>query len=81
MIVNMPRVGMGSHKKSVPALEEAHGERIAHAVCFLRRDLAGLEGLAHLIGDHVALLLPAGEGFVLPLREQKLRVGGFGSHS
>ncbi len=61
----------------MPALEKAHGERIAHAVCLLRRDLTGLKGLAHLIGDHVALLLPAGEGFVLPLREQKLRVGGF----
>ena len=78
VIVDMPRVGMGSHKKGVPALEEAQGERIAHAICFLRRDLTGLKGLAHLIGDHVALLLPAGEGFVLPLGEQKLRVGGFG---
>ena len=77
VIVNMPRVSMGSHKKGVPALEEAHGKLIAHAVCVLRRDLTGLKGLAHLIGDHVALLLPAGEGFVLPLGEQKLRVGGF----
>ena len=63
VIVKMPRVGIGSHKKGVPALEEAHGERIAHAVCFLRRDLTGLKGLAHLIGDHVALLLSAGEVF------------------
>lgn len=78
VIVNMPLVGMGSHKKGVSSFQKPLGKLIAHAVRVLRRDLSGLKGLAHLIGDRVALLLPAGEGFVLPLGEQKLCVGGFG---
>ena len=78
MIVNMPLVGMGSHKKGVSSFQKPLGKLIAYAVRVLRRDLAGLKGLAHLIGDHVALLLPAGEGFVLPLGVKKLRVSGFG---
>ena len=53
------------------------GKLIAHAVRILRRDLSGLEGLAHLIGDHVVPLFPPGDGLVLPLGVKKLRVGGF----
>ena len=78
VIVNMPRVGMGSHKKGVSSFQKPLSKLIAYAVRVLRRDLTGLEGLAHLISNHVALLLPAGEGFVLPLGEQKLRISGFG---
>ena len=77
VIVNMPLVGMGSYKKGVSSFQKPLGKFIAHTVCVLRRDLTGLEGLAHLIGDHVVPLLPPGDGLVLPLGEQKLRVGGF----
>ena len=77
VIVNMPRVGMGSHKKGVSSFQKPLGKLIAHAVRILRRDLSGLEGLAHLIGDHVVPLFPPGDGLVLPLGVKKLRVGGF----
>ena len=77
VIVNMPRVGMGSYKKGVSSFQKPLGKLIAHAVRLLRCDLSGLKGLAHLIGDHVALLLPAGEGFVLALGVKELGVGGF----
>lgn len=77
VIVNVLFVGVRGNEKGVSSFQKPLGKLIAHAVRLLRCDLSGLKGLAHLIGDHVALLLPAGEGFVLPLGEQKLRVGGF----
>ncbi len=77
VIMDVLFVGVRGDEKGVSAFQKPLGKLIAYAVRVLRRDLTGLEGLAHLIGDHVALLLPAGEGFVLPLGEKKLRVGGF----
>ena len=77
MIMNVLFVGVRGNEKGVSAFQKPLGKFIAHTVCFLRRDLSGLKGLAHLIGDHVALLLPPGDGLVLPLGEKKLRVGGF----
>ena len=49
------------------------GKLIANFVGFLRRDLSGLEGLAHLVGDHVALLLPPGDALILAPGKSKLR--------
>ena len=77
VIMNVLFVGVRGDEKGVSSFQKPLGKLIAYAVRVLRRDLTGLEGLAYLIGDHVALLLPAGEGFVLPLGEKKLRVGGF----
>ena len=78
VIMNVLFIGVRGNEKGVSSFQKPLGKLIAYAVCILRRDLAGLKGLSHLIGDHVALLLPADEGFVLPLGEQKLRIGGFG---
>ena len=77
VIVNMPLVGMGSHKKGVSSFQKPLGKLIAHTVCVLRRDLSGLKGLAHLIGDHVVSLLPPCDGLVLALGVKELGVGGF----
>ena len=76
MIVDVAAVGVGGDDESVPAFQEPLRELIADAVGLLRRDLAGLEGLAHLIGDHIIFLVPPGNGPVLPLGKQELRVHG-----
>ena len=78
VIMNVLFIGVRGNEKGVSAFQKPLGKLISHAVCFLRRDLTGLKGLSHLIGDHVVPLLPAGEVFVLPLGEQKLRICGFG---
>ena len=78
--MNVLFIGVRGNEKGVSSFQKPLGKLIAHAVCFLRRDLTGLKGLSHLIGDHVALLLPAGEGFVLPLGEQNSASAVLGSH-
>ena len=77
VIVNVLFVGVRGNEKGVSAFKKPLGKLIAHAVRLLRCDLSGLEGLAHLIGDHVVPLLPPCDGLVLPLGVKKLRVGGF----
>ena len=60
MIVNVRPVGVGGNDKSVFALQKTLGKLVADAVGFLRRDLPRLEGLPHLIGDHIAFLAAPG---------------------
>ena len=78
VIMNVLFVGVRGNEKGVSAFQKPLGKFIAHTVCFLRRDLSGLKGLAHLIGDHVVPLISPGDGLVLPLGVKKLCVGGFG---
>lgn len=66
-------VHMGTNEKRMTAFEEPGGKFIADPVGLLRRDLSGLEGLAHLVGDHVALLLPPGDTLILAPGKGKLR--------
>ena len=78
-------VRVGRYEKSVFALQEAPSEFIADPIGLFRRDLARLEGLAYLIGDHIALLCSSGELPILALGKQKfhirrLRVTGEGGH-
>ena len=77
VIMDVLFVGVRGDEKGVSSFEKSLGKFVAHTVCFLRRDLTGLKGLAHLIGNHVVPLLPPCDGLVLPLGEKKLRVGGF----
>ncbi len=77
VIMNVLFVGVRGYEKGVSPFQKPLGKLIAYAVRVLRRDLTGLEGLAHLIGDHIMPLFPPGDGLVLPLGEKKLRVGGF----
>ena len=77
VIMNVLFVGVRGNEKGVSAFQKPLGKLIAYAVRVLRRDLSGLKGLAHLIGDHVMPLLPPCDGLVLPLGVKKLRVGGF----
>ena len=74
VVVDVPPVSVGADDVGVFALEEALGKLHADAISFLRRDLARLEGLSHLVGYDVARLLAARELPVLPLGQQKLRV-------
>ena len=78
VIVNVLFVGVRGNEKGVSAFQKPLGKLIAYAVRVLRRDLSGLKGLAHLIGDHVVPLLPPGDGLVLALGVKKLRISGFG---
>ena len=77
VIVNVLFVGVRGNEKGMSAFQKPLGKLIAYAVRVLRRDLSGLKGLAHLIGDHVMPLLPPCDGLVLALGVKKLRVGGF----
>jgi len=79
VVVNASAVNVRSDEKSVMALRPAHGEVVANRVGLLRRDLAGGEGLPHLIAQHIGvpLLLPARDRLVLGLAQQKFRVGAF----
>ena len=53
VVVDVMFICMSADDKSVFALGEAHGQLPAQPVCFLRRDLAGDEGLAQMVGDHI----------------------------
>ena len=56
VIVVVSFVLMCADDKGVIAFEKACGKLIAQLVCFLRCDLARLEGLANLIGDNITVL-------------------------
>ena len=70
-------VCMGGNEKGVLPLCPAHSRFIAHPVCLLRGDLSRTEGLPDLIAQHIRIppLLPARDGFVLCLCQQKLGIG------
>ena len=85
MVVDMLFVGMGADDKGMLAFQKAGGKFIAHLMRFRRRNLARLEGLAHLIGNHIVVLFPPGKLQILALGKQELciygvRVTGIGCH-
>lgn len=59
---------MSCYNKSVIAFQKTAGKFVADSVCFLRRNLARLEGLAHLISDDLVLLRSPGVGLILAAR-------------
>lgn len=65
-----------SYHKRMISLQKAVGKFEADGIGFLRRNLARLEGLAHLIGDNFMFLRPPGISSVLAARQRKFRVGG-----
>ena len=80
-------VRVGGNDKRIFALGEAHGQFIAHLVGFLGGNLAGLERLPNLIGDHIIFLPASCDKFVLSLGQhiisgnpQHLAFGGTGVH-
>ena len=72
----MRPVGVGSNDKSVFTLQKTLGKLVADAVGFLRRNFSRLEGLPHLIGDHITFLAAPGGLLVQPFRQQKFFVHG-----
>jgi hypothetical protein len=56
VVVDVRPVGVCCNDKSVFALQKPLGKLVADAVSFLRRNFSRLEGLPHLIGDHIAFL-------------------------
>ena len=76
MIVDVGFVNVGADDKGVAALGKALGKLHPQPVGLLRGDLAGLEGLPHLIGQHIvpATAAPGGEQ-VLLLGQHELGVG------
>ena len=76
-IVDVGPVDVGADHKGVIPLGKPFGKFHAQAVGFLRGDLAGLEGLTHLIGDYIVRAPhPPGGGDILALCQQKFRDGG-----
>ena len=78
VIMNVSLVNVGRHNEGVFTLRPTHGSFIAYLIGFLRCDLTGLEGLTDLIGDHIVVLLSAGDVLILPLGQHKFLVSGFG---
>lgn len=72
VIMDVRLVGMRTYDEWVAPFQEAIGQLITDLICFLRRDFAGLEGLPDLIGDHIVLLLPAGEDLIFSFCQKKL---------
>ena len=58
---------MSYHKRMI-SLQKAVGKFEADGIGFLRRNLARLEGLAHLISDDLVLLRSPGVGLILAAR-------------
>ena len=76
MIVDVSFVIVGADDKGVVSLGKAPGKLHPQAVGLLRGDLARLEGLPHLIGQHIVPATAApGGGQVLPLGQEKFCVG------
>ena len=46
-------VNMGADNKGMIPFGESLCQFAAQAICFLRGDLAGAEGLAQMVGDHI----------------------------
>lgn len=61
-------VAVGGNNKRMIALQKTAGKFVADGIGFLRRNLAGLEGLAHLISDDLVLLRSPSVGLVLAAR-------------
>ena len=61
-------VAVSGNDKRMISLQKAAGKFVADSVCFLRRNLARLEGLAHLISDDLVLLRSPGVGLILAAR-------------
>ena len=53
MIVNMGFVNVCADNVGVIAFGESPCQLTAQTVCFLRRDLAGTEGLAEVVSNHI----------------------------
>lgn len=68
MIMHMPAILVGSNDKRMIAFQKTAGKFVADGIGFLRRNLVGLEGLAHLIGDNLMLLRSPGVGLILAAR-------------
>ena len=76
VVVDMLLVNVSADDESVFPFGQRFGEVIADPVRCLRVDLAGLERLAKVIGDHIIFSrLPSRELGVLPLGKQKLLIG------
>ena len=76
MVVDMRPVGVGGNDKGVFTLQKSLGKLVADAVGFLRRNFSRLEGLPHLISNHIAFLPAPGHQFILPLGQHKFLVCG-----
>jgi hypothetical protein len=61
-------VAVSGNDKRMIAFQKTVGKFVADGIGFLRRNLARLEGLAHLIGDDLVLLRSPGVGLILAAR-------------
>ncbi len=74
MVVYVLTVNVGCYDKCMVALQEAHGQFSPYFIGFLWCNLTGLKGLANLIGNHIMLLLSAGDMLILSFSKQKFFV-------
>ena len=71
--MNVRLVYMSADHKGMITLGKAPCKFYAQPVGFFRSDLAGAEGLAHMIGNHIIRAThSSGSGNVLPLCQKKL---------
>ncbi len=74
MVVNVRPVNVRGNYKSVVALRPSHRRFVSDPVCFLRRYLAGFEGLPDLVSDDIPLILKAVNVQIFSFGKKKLLV-------
>ena len=73
--MNVRLVYVSADHKGMIALGKTLGKFHTQPVSFFRCDLAGAEGLAHMIGNHIIRTAhSSGSGNVLPLCQKELRI-------
>ena len=77
--MDMVLIYMGTDDKSMAAFCQLQCKLPPDLVCFFRRDLAGLEGLPEMVGDHIIhALVPPGQVRILPLGQKKFCISNPG---
>ena len=69
-------VAVSGNDKRMIAFQKTVGKFVADGIGFLRRNLAGFERLAHLIGDNFMFLRSPGVGLILTTGQSKFCVSG-----
>ena len=68
MIMNMALVNMSADNEGMVLFEKSLSKLKAHLVGLFRCYLPRPEGLTHLIGNYITVLLSSGKLEILPLR-------------
>ncbi len=79
MVMDMVFIHMGTDNKSMVSFRQLQCQLPPDPVRFFRRDLAGLERLPEMVGDHIIRApVTSGQVRILSFRQKELRIGNPG---